>query len=564
MIWDYLLQVTVCLALLYLPYHLWFRRETFFQFNRSYLLISLLISAVFPLLPRWLEVSEPVAVTLPAIEFTALTQVTVTAQTASSMTIPEILLIGYFVVAAVLLCRLLADILSILRMLHTGEKRKHRGVTLVVHPDASAPFSFFNAVFVGPAILEDTRLFRHVLDHEMQHVRGRHSFDVLLIEVLCALLWISPLVYLYRRAMKNVHEYLADTIILADERIDYAETLISQAHSGLRLALTNQFFQSQLKSRITMMMKEPSQRMNKWKYLLALPVLMLSVALFSFRNSVDPGTAITPTTVQDTVPQEIFKVVEEMPRFPGCEDEALSMEDRYTCAQKKMLEYVYSNLKYPEAARKAGLEGRVVGQFVVEGDGSIASVRIVRDIGHGCGDEVVRVLESMNTLGEKWTPGRQRGKAVRVQYTIPVSFKLGPAPKESKAEPKAADAGAREIFKVVEQMPRFPGCEEIDGSDQDKYQCSLQKLMSYVFENLQYPAEAKTKGIEGRSIAQFVVEPNGLISSIKVVRELGHGCDVEVIRILESMNEMPERWIPGRQRGKPVAVQLTLPVSFKL
>lgn len=120
---------------------------------------------------------------------------------------------------------------------------------------------------------------------------------------------------------------------------------------------------------------------------------------------------------------EIFKVVEQMPRFPGCENEA-DKAAKDACAQKKMLEYVYKNIKYPAIARENGIQGRAVVQFVVEKDGSITDARILRDPGAGTGAEALRVVNSMNSMPAKWTPGRQRGKPVRVQFTLPVSFKL--------------------------------------------------------------------------------------------------------------------------------------------
>jgi TonB family protein len=121
---------------------------------------------------------------------------------------------------------------------------------------------------------------------------------------------------------------------------------------------------------------------------------------------------------------EIFKVVQVMPRFPGCENEAMSDVDKKACADQKLLEYLYSNLKYPDLARKNGIEGRVYIQFVIEKDGSISESRIVRDIGSGAGQSALDVVNEMNQLPQKWTPGKQRGEAVRVLYTLPVTFKL--------------------------------------------------------------------------------------------------------------------------------------------
>jgi protein TonB len=124
------------------------------------------------------------------------------------------------------------------------------------------------------------------------------------------------------------------------------------------------------------------------------------------------------------VEEEIFKVVEQMPRFPGCEDMSGSDKDKENCAKEKMLQYIYKNLKYPAIARENGVEGMAVIQFVVEKDGSVAGAKIVRDPGAGTGTAALKIVEAMNSMGSKWTPGKQRGRPVKVQYTLPVKFKL--------------------------------------------------------------------------------------------------------------------------------------------
>jgi len=121
---------------------------------------------------------------------------------------------------------------------------------------------------------------------------------------------------------------------------------------------------------------------------------------------------------------EIFKIVEQRPRFPGCENEAGDNKAKETCAQQKMLQFLYKNIKYPSIAKENGIEGSAVISFVVEKDGSITDTKIVRDVAGGCGAEALRVVNMMNKMGEKWTPGKQRGRAVRVQYNLPVKFKL--------------------------------------------------------------------------------------------------------------------------------------------
>jgi periplasmic protein TonB len=136
-----------------------------------------------------------------------------------------------------------------------------------------------------------------------------------------------------------------------------------------------------------------------------------------------PAPPPPPPPPKEPEIEEIFKVVEEMPRFPGCENESTA-EARKACADKKMLEFIYKNIKYPAIARENGVEGTAVITFVVEKDGTVADARVVRDIGAQCGTEALRVVNLMNEQNIKWVPGKQRGRSVRVQFNLPVRFKL--------------------------------------------------------------------------------------------------------------------------------------------
>jgi len=129
-----------------------------------------------------------------------------------------------------------------------------------------------------------------------------------------------------------------------------------------------------------------------------------------------------PPPVIEEVPEEEIEEEEE----PVFEDQTLEVEEeaKKACADKAMLQFIYKNIKYPAIARENGVQGTVVIQFVVEKDGSIKDARTVRDIGAQCGAEALRVVNLMNTQGKKWTPGKQRGKSVRVQFNLPVKFRL--------------------------------------------------------------------------------------------------------------------------------------------
>lgn len=120
------------------------------------------------------------------------------------------------------------------------------------------------------------------------------------------------------------------------------------------------------------------------------------------------------------------------------------------------------------------------------------------------------------------------------------------------------------ISSNIQNMPRFPGCESMNGGNKEKDQCAQQKMLEYVYANLQYPIKAKEEKIEGNCLIQFTVNNKGLLENIILARDIGNGCGEEALRVVTSMNDMQERWTPAVQNGKVVSVKYVLPVKFKL
>lgn len=119
-----------------------------------------------------------------------------------------------------------------------------------------------------------------------------------------------------------------------------------------------------------------------------------------------------------------YTIVEEMPRFPGCEDIEGDFQEKKSCADQKLLRFIYQNIKYPREAHLQGKQGMAVISFIVTTEGKLRDIEILRDPGAGMGEEAARVIGLMNTMEERWTPGTQRGKAVPVKYNIPIRFAL--------------------------------------------------------------------------------------------------------------------------------------------
>ncbi|GCB37403.1 hypothetical protein KGMB02408_43480 [Bacteroides faecalis] len=264
------------------------------------------------------------------------------------------------------------------------------------------------------------------------------------------------------------------------------------------------------------------------------------------------------TAIKDTIPEDVlFEVVEQMPEFPGGL-EALQL-------------FLRNNIRYPEIAHEKGTQGRVIVQFVVRKDGSISDIKTVNSVDPYLDKEAERVISRM----PKWIPGRQRGKAVSVKFTVPIMFRLnGPKKPETKLialtrrvekplpleEVKKAvlsevvvtgyapseTSEEEAVADTIEKMPKFPGGEEA--------------LMRFIAQNIKYPTIAQKKKEQGKVILRMTVGKDGKISNINVQQSVSPYLDAEAIRVI---SEMPE-WEPGENKGEPINVEFTLPITFRL
>lgn len=232
---------------------------------------------------------------------------------------------------------------------------------------------------------------------------------------------------------------------------------------------------------------------------------------------------------------DVYEVVENMPEFPDG-------------GMPGLMKYLSANIRYPEAAHKAGTQGRVTVQFVVGKDGSIGNVGILRGVDPNLDAEAIRVISSM----PKWKPGTQKGEPVNVRYTVPVMFRLTPEPVDKIDEmivvgyrnPNAPVTG--EVYEVADKMPEFPG--------------GMTGLMQHLSKNIRYPAEAHTNNIQGRVVVSVIINTEGKVTNAKIVQGVAPSLDAEALRVTGTMPD----WIPGTKDGKPVNVKYTFPVVFRL
>lgn len=335
----------------------------------------------------------------------------------------------YYAGVAVAAIMTAVDYVRLHRLISSGERvsRGDGGYIVVLSDTQTAPFSWYRYIVMHRADYGDESQSM-ILAHEQAHLRRLHSLDMAVMQLVCILQWFNPAAWLLRDELKNVHEYQADSDVLsanADAR-QYQMLLIKKAVGSRFPSLANSLNHSNLKKRITMMQKSDSKPVRKMRSGVVLAAMSLAACavchpavasrLDSMRDSATlttetPGkvttkpveTQATPQLAEDTAEMPRGEV---MPKFPG--DVA------------GLSEYLSANMQYPEAAQRAGKQGRVVVTFVIDKDGSIKEAKVERGVDADLDAEALRLVRGMPA----WTPGYRDGKPVKVRYTLPVTFKL--------------------------------------------------------------------------------------------------------------------------------------------
>lgn len=415
---NYIVEVSFSWLILYLGYLLFLKETNAFYLNRAYLLLSLLIGLILPTVQINTGFSSPIA--LPVIDLETITVGTnsniIEAKEGNSQSLYYLLFAIYGIGVLFSAARFWIGIRKLVQLYQGAAVQKTNDYYLVQTNAIHSPFSFGNYLFMSNQVSLDHQETEYILVHEATHIRQKHTADLLLLELLGIFFWFNPMIFLYKTALRDQHEYLADQAVLSNHVSikTYGQLLIEQSIPGLKIGLVNHLIYSQLKKRINMMTKKQASKHLVLKYATCFAAFLLVFWTISCSKDM-------PQT-QDTE-QDIFNVVEEMPRFPGCSGLADNKAEKM-CTDKELLKFVYSNVKYPKAAKEAGVEGLTVVNFVITKEGKITDPSIVRDISHGCGEEALRVVKLMIEEGITWAPGKQKGKAVSVRYNLPIRFKL--------------------------------------------------------------------------------------------------------------------------------------------
>ena len=540
--WQYLLLANVYLILFYGFYALMLRHETFFQLNRVYLIGSALLSFLIPLIQaewvRNLFITQRINQTIYRLD--TVTIYNVRLQPDNGLTLGQGFALVYLAGSMFLLLRFLFQLATLRRYIS--------GVS------NSAAFSFFKRIKLSDELINRDI----ILAHEQVHARQWHSADVLLIELMTIINWFNPVAYLYSNAIKHIHEFIADrdVINIGADKQEYALLLLSETFKAPVNQLVNPFFNhSLLKQRIVMLQKNHSRRTALLKYGLSAPLFALMVILSSATiktNRVITRLSEKATEVMQTpanaanIKQLATLKQKDAPPIPAIMGQPGQKHDFYTSPENSAEfpggmdafgAFLAKNIIMSPALKATLPQKPVIVQFIVEKDGSLSDIHILRG-GGPTAAEAMRVL----ALSPKWNPGKHDGKVVRQQYTVPIQFTLEGGQKVGLIEIKT---GERPLFTSVEQSAEFPG--------------GLNEFGKFLGKNIKITPEMKIKMPLQKVICQFVVEEDGELTDVKILRGSGSTvADAEALRVLA----LSPKWTPGMQNGRTVRQQYTIPIGF--
>ncbi len=499
---QYVLEVITFQVVFLIIYDLFLKRETFFQWNRFYLIGTHVLSLVIP----WIKI-EAMRTKVP-LEFqhypeflwnmnNASLDLTATQESGFNIAWEYLVLFGGMSLATIFFSYKLYQIWQLKR---NGDIQHFTEFTQVIVANSSLAFSFFRSIFLGDKVFE--KEYQNIVQHELVHIRQKHSYDLLFFEFMRIVGWFNPLVYVYQNRMSELHEFIADAQMAKTSKKAQYQFLLSHVFETQHISFINQFFKSSLiKKRIVMLQKSQSKRIWQLKYLLLVPII-LGMLFYSSCESelVDKASRPLEITVADV---ENLKVGEERVLL----EKLLSFSGEKTLSDiilsDNQTTITFSQIKN--------------GSFISGPNGELIQAKMIIDS---------KVLDEDFSLF--------RNKINELESLI-----------DKDLVP----------FAVIDEIPVFPGCED----EMNKRACFQEMMQKHVSKNFRYPVEAQNQRIQGRVSTMFVITKDGLVRGLKM-RGPHKLLEDEVARIISRLPKMTA----GKQEGETVNVPFSIPITFKL
>ncbi len=530
----YFLKVNVAIVLFYAFYRLFFYKDTFFGWRRTALLCFFAVSAAVPLLniQTWITEQEPMVAMADLYASVVLPELTVGTEVAPTdwkSILSEYANIAYWGIVALLMIRLIMQLAGIIRLTCRCRKIQIGNTSIHLLPKADGPFSFFHWIFIHPSSHTEEE-FNEILTHEQTHARQWHSIDVIISELVCIFCWCNPFAWLMKREIRTNLEYMADARVLENgyDSKTYQYHLLGLSHQKAAVTIYNSFNVLPLKKRIKMMNKKRTKEIGRTKYLMFLPLAALLMIVSNIETVARTTKKIAVEVIEAVDPQT------EQPA-PEVQDPQVAPQpeqDTKTVTYKGKV--VDKDGKPIQGVKILSVPNSTPTEVTTQADGSF-------EFNASPKAKLLFLYQDGNKKkGISFTDERLP-KENKTNWTIVYNEKWNEV---MQSDPGTPD---NPIFEVVEHMPEFTGG-------------GMPALMEYLSKNIKYPEAAMKKGIQGRGIVQFVVEKDGSITNVKILRGVDPELDKEAVRVVSAM----PKWKPGTQRGEAVRVRFTVPVMFRL
>ena len=590
---TYELKVAVLIAVFYIFWRLLVANETWHRLNRIVLLSTAVASFVLPLCVITIHQTElvegggwmvegdypeagisPSAFSLPA-----------------SADVPRagqpfnwqlLLTLIYIIGVVVVVSKMLLSLWRLHRI--AAESEIHPladGRRIAVSEKAKSPFSWWKTVFLNHQDFEEGTTA--LLTHELGHLRLHHSVDVLIVELLTALQWFNPAMWMLRADLRTIHEYEADQQVLSHgfNDIQYLQLLIRKAAVQGGYSLANGISNSTLKNRVTMIMKTKSNCNSMWKLLALVPIIGVTLALNAetvtdvvYKNdepqkqvpvkkgkrnatvktgnnqaiqvveqdknvTADAGEkAKNDAPIITTVNHQEQMDNEASPtrvmganstidlRSPKADDVLDKVDEipQFPGGFAGLMQYLSSSIRYPEDAKESGTQGSVIVSFIVEKDGSISNARVKNPTYPSLDEEALRLISAM----PKWTPGKQNGEAVRAKLSLPVTFRL-------KDKDLISQMSKSTSFRDLTN--RLPGAV-ID--EDGKISIMGKEVKRIVFDGSDNPLATTFANIILNDAEYFDYEVDGAPISVEEMKENNSPLNIKSIEYIQRDSEHPK------------------------
>lgn len=580
---TYIIQIVAFQLIFLLVYEALLKKETFFNYNRWYLLSTSVFSLLLPLIKIesfTKTIPSKYVVVLPEVvlgNVQKTTQITTEATTIANqtswLTLNNIIILGSCITFLIFAFKLS----KLLKLWVKAKKVKSNGYQVLLLPNTTVAFSFFNYVFIGSQLTEQQK--ESILAHELIHVKQKHSIDLLWFEVLKITLWFNPLVYIYKGYLTQVHEYIADQkAIKTVNKKDYYQRLLQQIFDVKSLPFINPFFkQSLIKKRIIMLQKSKSKPVYLIKYLLLIPMItaMLVYSSCSQDETNKANTEQTTLTEEELVQKylkeyrskykdDIGKLFSEnktdtnnylntLDQYARLKAKFIIMAEDYKLKNGKaanILDEINNNTYQDYLNNKETQESK--DNWV--GNPERGTLRLlVEDLDNLTNEEeAFKQSKLAQITNEEWYHALVISDGYR-HIKIEVREPKGDYIHDSNNEVDVP-------FSVIEQVPLIEGCETVVNLKEQK-ECFSNKINEHVMKNFNTEL-ANNLGLEKgvkRIFVSFKIDVNGDVVDVRA-RAPHKDLEEEAIRVINLLPKMT----PGTDKGKQVNVPYSLPITFKI